>query len=43
MIEDKIAGMMHRPEMHTAAGQALDFTVKRDMYLEGTRLTVYRR
>lgn len=33
----------HRLEMHTAAGQALDFTVKCDMYLEGTRLAVYRR
>jgi len=37
------AGMMHKLEMHTAAGQTLDFTVKCDMYPEGTRLAVYRR
>ena len=37
------AGMMHKLEVHTAAGQALDFTVKCDMYPEGTRLAVYRQ
>jgi hypothetical protein len=35
--------LMHELEMHTAAGQALDFTVKCDMYPEGTRLAAYRR